>query len=162
MGFRSFGAAQPWRRAVAAAAGCVLLSCCLSACAGSWQGEPPCFPPSYEVSPRVAVPGDSVTVHAADADCNPRYGQNARIYVSVTDAAGQELLSTTSPMNDAGGFVFKFEVPPHAAPGDAAVEAYPFGVDWCDDTGTNNRVRRAEGFSRVSCAARTMPLTIIP
>lgn len=142
--------------------GCLLSACYLSACAGSWQGEPPCFPPSYEVSPGVAGRGDSVTVHAADADCNPRYGQNARIYVSVTDAAGHAFVSTTAAMNDAGGFAFQFDVPLQAAPGEASVEAYPFGVDWCDDTGTNNRVRHAEGFSRASCAARTKPLTITP
>lgn len=160
MGFQAFWARPPGKRVVTAATGCVLFAGCLSACAGSWQGEPPCFPPAYEVSPGVAGPGDPVTVRAADAGCNPRYGNNARIHITVTDAAGQNVLSTTSPMNDAGGFVFQFEVPPHAAPGVATVEAYPFGVDWCDDTGTNNRVPHAQGFSRTSCAAPAKPLTI--
>lgn len=162
MGFRAHRADQSRKSVAVMATAGVLVSCLSSACGGSWQGEPPCLPPSYAVTPAVAKPGDAVTVHAADADCNPRYGQDARIYVSVTDAAGHTVVSTTAAMNDAGGFSYQFDVPLAAAPGEASVEAYPFGVDWCDDTGTNNRVRHAEGFSRASCAARTRPLTITP
>ncbi|UUL75172.1 hypothetical protein NG819_12550 [Pseudarthrobacter sp. Fe7] len=48
------------------------------------------------------------------------------------------------------------------APGKAAVEAYPYGMDWCDDTGRNNRVAHPSGLTRTSWAARTEALTITP
>ena len=81
-----------------------------------------------------------MTVSAPDADCNPRYGKNARIQVSVTDATGAEVVKTTTAMNDAGGFTYTFVVPAGTALGDAAVTTVPFNIDWCDDTGRNNRV----------------------
>jgi len=162
MGFRAHRADKSRKSVAVMATALVLVSCLSSACNGSRQGEPPCFPPNYAVNPTVAKPGDAITVHAADAGCNPRYGQNARIQIIVTDAAGHVAISTTAPMNDAGGFSYQFDVPLQTAPGEASVEAYPLGVDWCDDTGTNNRVPHAEGFSRASCAARTKPLAISP
>lgn len=54
---------------------------------------------------------------APDADCNPRYGVNARIQVAMRDASGVEVLATTAPMNDAGGFSYAFEVPVRTAAG---------------------------------------------
>lgn len=102
-----------------------------------------------------------MTVQAQDADCDPRYGENARIKVTVTDPLGQEIINTTAPMNDAGGFSYTFEVPADAAQGEAAVEAYPHNVDWCDDTGKNNRVSDGNvQFLRASCAERIELLTI--
>lgn len=124
--------------------------------------EPPCFPPVYSVKPAVVKPGETVTVHAGDADCNPRYGQNALVQITLSDVRGEKVIMTTAPMNDAGGFTYQFEVPPQAAPGQASVEAYPYGVDWCDDTGRNNRVAHPSGLARTSCAVRTEPLTIGP
>ena len=56
------------------------------------------------VAPSSAKPGDAVTVMAPDADCNPRYGSNARIQVIMTDAAGMDVVAATAPMNDAGAF----------------------------------------------------------
>ncbi|WP_457950354.1 hypothetical protein ACTAQI_07095 [Pseudarthrobacter sp. alpha12b] len=114
------------------------------------------------MNPLAAKAGDTVTVNAPDADCNPRYGQNARIQITVTDTSNQKVINTTAPMTDAGGFSFQFEVPPGVVPGEATVEAYPYGVDWCDDTGRNNRVAHPAGLVRVSCAARTQALTITP
>lgn len=102
-----------------------------------------------------------MTVAAEDSDCDPRYGENARISVTVTDALGKRVISTTAPMNDAGGFSYSFQVPTDASPGEAAIEAYPHNLDWCDDTGKNNRVSDAEqSFVRASCAARIEPLVI--
>jgi hypothetical protein len=103
-----------------------------------------------------------VTVAAPDADCNPRYGKNARIQVSVTDATGVEVVNTTAAMNDAGGFTYTFVVPARTAVGDAVVTAMPYNVDWCDDTGRNNRVGGAGevGLALVSCAAPMKPLTV--
>lgn len=101
---------------------------------------------------------------APDADCNPRYGGHARIQVTMIDAAGVEVLAATAPMNDAGSFSYGFDVPAGTAAGEAAITALPFNIDWCDDTGRNNRVAGAGGainLERVSCVIPTRPLTII-
>ena len=147
-------------------AGVVLLAVGVSGCASTipGNGEPPCFPPAFSVAPSSAQPGDRVTVMAPDAACNPRYGRNARIQVTMTDAAGVEVLTATAPMNDAGGFTYGFEVPAGTAVGEAAITAMPFNIDWCDDTGRNNRVAGAGAavtLERVSCVIPTRPLTII-
>ncbi len=119
------------------------------------------MPPDYSVSPSTVETGGTVTIQAQDSDCNPRYGQNARIQVTVTDVEGTNLLRTTAPMSDAGGFTYSFDVPQGAKPGAATVEAYPYGVDWCDDTGQNNRVSGPDpSIVRASCAARIEALAI--
>ncbi|MGX9898823.1 hypothetical protein ACW0JT_01210 [Arthrobacter sp. SA17] len=104
-----------------------------------------------------------MTVTAADADCDPRYGENALIWVVVTDAVGTEIIDETADMNDAGGFTYSFKIPPHAAPGEGFVTATPYAVDWCDDTGRNNRAGGAvPALQLVSCATPMKPLTITP
>jgi hypothetical protein len=137
---------------VLAAAGCDFPS----------AGEPPCFPPPYSVSPSSARPGERVTVQAQDADCNPRYGANARIQISVTDSSGARVVNTTSAMNDGGGFAYTFIVPARTARGKAAVTAVPYNIDWCDDTGRNNRMAGATVvlLERASCVLPVKPLTI--
>jgi hypothetical protein len=156
--------AQPRQRAVLVSVAAVLLIFAPTACRAShqWQAEPPCMPPNYSVSPSNAKTGETVTVQARDADCNPRYGQDALIKVIVTDAAGQKVIKETAPMSDAGGFTFQFAVPQQAAAGEASVEAVPSALDWCDDTGRNNRIPQSSAIQRVSCAARSVPLTITP
>ena len=144
----------------AAAALAVLLSGC-----GADTGlgaAPPCLPPEYSVSPTEARPGQAVTVAAGDADCNPRYGSNARIEVTVVDASGAEIVDATVPMNDGGGFTYAFVIPEQAAAGEAAVTAMPRNIDWCDDTGRNNRVATVAGdqLERAACALPLKPLTI--
>jgi len=148
--------------AISATVGALVLVASISGCASSTDGEPPCFPPAYSLTPTEAKPGQSVTVAAPDADCRPRYGKNARIQVSVTDATGVEVVNTTAAMNDAGGFTYTFVVPARTAVGDAVVTALPYNVDWCDDTGRNNRVAGAGevGLALVSCAAPMKPLTV--
>ncbi len=146
-------------------AGVLLLATGASGCASTFpgNGEPPCFPPAFTVTPSSAKPGDTVTVTAPDADCDPRYGGNARIQVTMTDVAGVEVLDTTAPMNDAGGFSYAFKVPPRTAAGEAVITAMPFNIDWCDDTGRNNRVTgagAARTLERVSCVIPMKPLTI--
>ena len=72
------------------------------------------------------------------------------------------MLEALAPMTDDGGFTFVFTVPPATAPGEAAVMAYPYNLDWCDDTGVNNRAgagRRT--LVLVSCAERRVPLVIL-
>ncbi|MCT9868684.1 hypothetical protein [Paenarthrobacter aurescens] len=124
-------------------------------------GSPPCMPPEYQVTPSSARPGEAVTVSALDAKCDPRYGKKAAVLIVVTDAAGAEVVNTTAPMSDAGAFAYTFDVPQQTASGAASVYAVPHGVDWCDDTGRNNRVGQGElPLERASCAMRTEPLTI--
>ncbi|MBD1544469.1 hypothetical protein G9E11_19945 [Arthrobacter sp. IA7] len=103
-----------------------------------------------------------MTVAAPDADCNPRYGANARIQIGVADSFGAKVVSTTSAMNDGGGFSYTFVVPARTAPGHATVTAVPYNVDWCDDTGRNNRVAGAAvvQLQRASCVMPVKPLTI--
>lgn len=142
----------------------ILMASGVSGCASSTSGDgaPPCFPPAFSVAPSSAKPGDRVTVTAQDAACNPRYGKDARIQVTMTDAAGMEVLTATAPMNDAGSFSYGFDVPAGTAAGEAAITAMPFNIDWCDDTGRNNRVAGAAvTLERVSCVLPTKPLTII-
>ena len=113
------------------------------------------------MAPSNAKAGEKVTVAAPDAGCNPRYGKNALIQVIVTDAAGAEVVNTTAWMNDAGGFTYTFEVPARTAAGDAAVTALPYNIDWCDDTGRNNRADGAGvTLQRASCALPARPLAI--
>ena len=128
-------------------------------------GSQPCFPPPLSLSTASAAPGDSVTVSAHDATCNPRYGVRAQIKVEVFDGTGTMVVDSTGPMNDAGGFSFSFELPVAAVPGTWMVSAFPHDVDWCDDTGRNNRVGRgpdADGMQRVSCVLPTVELLVAP
>ncbi|GGI00196.1 hypothetical protein GCM10007170_36780 [Arthrobacter liuii] len=115
------------------------------------------------MSPSQAKAGEVVLVQAGDAHCNPRYGENALVQVTLTDATGSIVMTETAPMTDAGGFTFRFEVPTQAAPGEASVKAVPYALDWCDDTGRNNRAAHPTAtVTRTSCAARMKPLTILP
>ncbi len=129
-------------------------------CSSFPSAEPPCFPPDYSVTPTDARPGEVVTVAAPGADCNPRYGQNAQIKVVITDVRGVEVLNASAPMTDAGAFTYSFRVPAQAAAGDAAVTAMPLNIDWCDDTGRNNRAHGTAGLERASCAEPHKPITI--
>ncbi|MFJ4171625.1 hypothetical protein ACIPY3_19140 [Paenarthrobacter sp. NPDC089714] len=150
-----------YRRTAAAVATASFAAMSLSGCISYWGGAPPCMPPDYAVSPTAARPGDSVTITAEDATCDPRYGHDARVLIVVKDSTGVEVLTTTAPMADAGGFSYTFQVPATMKPGIASVGASPDGVDWCDDTGRNNRVGRGEPeLQRASCAERVKPLNI--
>lgn len=150
-----------WRSLATLVAGGIGVIAALTGCSPSFLGAPPCMPLAYSVSPSSAKIGEMVMVQAQDSDCDPRYGENAQIQVTVTDANDKKVIDTTAPMNDAGGFTYSFKVPEQATLGVAAVEAYPHNVDWCDDTGKNNRVSDAEvPLVRASCAARIEPLTI--
>lgn len=66
-------------------------------------------------------------------------------------------------MNDAGAFSSELVIPETAVPGQAMVSAYPYNVDWCDDTGKNNRVGAPESsgaleIQRISCVMPSQPL----
>lgn len=160
--FRHRAVRRGQRTLTVAALSAVFIPGAASGCASSLgNAEPPCFPPAFSVTPISAKAGDTVTVTAPDAECNPRYGDNARIQVTVTDAASVEVINATAPMNDAGGFVYSFEVPAQMAAGEAAVTAIPYNIDWCDDTGKNNRVNSAAlTLQRASCVMPMKPIRI--
>ena len=69
-------------------------------------------------------------------------------------------------MSDAGSFTYGLRIPDGTKPGDYGITALPNGLDWCDDTGQNNRVDSAEnGFEgtavvRASCAIPRVGLHI--
>ena len=73
------------------------------------------------------------------------------------------MLTATAPMNDAGGGHYGFEVPARTAAGASNITVVPFNVDWCDDTGRNNRAAgtgAAVTLERVSCVIPMRPLII--
>ncbi|GAB2709723.1 hypothetical protein ACX801_12380 [Arthrobacter bambusae] len=106
--------------------------------------------------------GDELTISAPDAPCNPRYGANALVELKITDAAGIKLVDKTAPMSDKGGFTFTFVLPKGAAPGEAKVVAMPHNIDWCDDTGHNNRVSGNATLQRASCAVPEKSFNVTP
>ncbi|PNI09876.1 hypothetical protein CXX84_04420 [Arthrobacter sp. AFG7.2] len=101
-----------------------------------------------------------MTVAAAGAGCNPRYGANAQVQVSVTDESGAEVINAMTSMTDSGEFTYSFIVPAEIAVGEATVTAMPHNIDWCDDTGRNNRAGGAVQLELASCAKPEKPLTI--
>jgi hypothetical protein len=120
------------------------------------------MPPAFTVTPSQAEPGDRVTVSAPETTCDARYGRDAQVKVTVRDAAGAQVLDELAPMTDDGGFSFEFTVPLAAAPGQAAVVAYPYNLDWCDDTGVNNRAGAGPTtLITVSCVEPMVPLLIL-
>ncbi|MHA7262211.1 hypothetical protein ACX80W_03290 [Arthrobacter sp. TMN-37] len=131
-----------------------------AACTPYSGTAPPCFPPAFSVTPAAAAPGETVTVAAPPVDCDPRYGDDARIRIVVTDERGVEAIDTTAPMTDAGEFAYTFPVPARMAVGKASVMAEPDDVDWCDDTGRNNRIQGSRMWERTSCVLPVEPLTI--
>lgn len=140
----------------------ISIATALTGCNSSSTGEPPCFPPKFSAHPSSARIGDQITVSASDAQCNPRYGQNARIKITFTDFSGGKVVDTTAPMNDAGGFTYTFNVPTETAPGEGSISAYPYDIDWCDDTGRNNRAdATAAALTLASCAMPQESITII-
>lgn len=148
-------------RPVAAFLAVALMALGVSGCRDV-AGPPPCMPPAYTVTPSEAKPGDEVTVSAPDTTCDARYGQGARIQVTFTDAAAVTVLEELAPMTDDGGFTFAFTVPAAAAAGEGGVSAVPYGLDWCDDTGVNNRAGAGpQTLVLVSCAERMVPLVVL-
>lgn len=150
---------KSWQLLIAVLVGSALVTT-TGACSSSSDGEPPCLPPAYSVTPASATPGDTVTIAAPEADCNPQYGPDAQIQVSVTDESGAEVINATTSMTDSGEFTYTFTVPAEIAVGEATVTAMPHNIDWCDDTGRNNRAGGTVQLELASCAKPEKPLTI--
>ncbi|WP_269940075.1 hypothetical protein [Arthrobacter sp. HY1533] len=79
-----------------------------------------------------------------------------------------EIFHGLGPMSDDGGFTFELAVPGTAEPGTATVMAWPHNLDWCDDTGVNNRINgvgapgQDPGLELVDCINPAKPLQIEP
>ena len=126
----------------------------------------PCLPPPFTLSSATVKPGGTVTVTANDSTCHPRYGQEAQIEISVMNVKMVEIFHGLGPMSDDGGFTFELALPRTVEPGEATVTARPYDLDWCDDTGGNNRLNGAESpdpdLERVDCINPVQPLRIEP
>lgn len=152
--------AGAWARALAAALCAALMVLGLNSCRNVFA-PPPCMPPEFSITPSEAKPGDQVTVSAPDTTCDARYGQDAQVSVDLLDQYGTPVLKQLAPMTDDGGFSFVFTVPSGMAPGKAGVTAYPYNLDWCDDTGVNNRAASGtQSLVLVACAQLVVPLEI--
>lgn len=152
---------RAWARVLAVALCAVPVLVGTTSCRNIFA-PPPCMPPEFTVSPAAAKPGDQITVSAPDTTCDARYGTDAQVQVTVKDATGTAVLEELAPMSNDGGFTFVFTVPAGVAPGKAGVTAYPYGMDWCDDTGVNNRAGAGpQTLVVVSCAQRLVPLVIL-
>jgi hypothetical protein len=57
-------------------------------------------------------------------------------------------------------FAYSFDVPDQMAIGDAAVTAMPYNIDWCVDTGRNNRAGSTVKSKAASCAKPVESLSI--
>lgn len=133
----------------------------LASCSADTRPDSACMPPEFSLSQGTAQRGDPVQISAPDADCDPRYGPQAQVEISITDAQGTEVIHTTEPMGDAGKFSYTFEVPQDMELGKAAISAFPHAVDWCDDTGVNNRIYGGLAIVRASCSIPVKTLAII-
>lgn len=130
------------------------------------QGAPGCMPPKYGVDSASVKAGGTLTVSAQDATCDPRYGPDAQIELALMDSAGNVFYSVRGPMSDAGAFALKIKVPSSVMPGEYGISAMPYDIDWCDDTGKNNRVSNpgetgpGELIERASCAMPFLPVVV--
>lgn len=139
----------------------------LSGCQPPFSGAPPCMPPDYVLEPSTVKAGSALKVWAPDATCNPRYGERAQIQIELLDEQNEVLLSKLAPMGDAGSFEHSLRIPADLKPGNYNISASPHGVDWCDDTGRNNRIENPDfGRSgvlvvRASCATPYEPFRVV-
>ncbi len=125
------------------------------------------MPPAYTLDSPVVAPGGTLGISAPDATCNPGYGEDAKICIELVDDFQHVVTTELAPMSDAGSFTHGLRIPIGTKPGAYAITAMPDGVEWCDDTGRNNRLDGAaigvNGMStaRASCAAPRVGFQVI-
>ena len=146
----------------------VLLTGCQPSAVMPPHGAPPCGPPAYVLEPSSVKAGSTLKVSAPDATCDPRYGERAQIQLEVLDSRNQVLFAELAPMGDAGSFDHVLRIPADTKPGSYGVSATPHDLDWCDDTGRNNRVgstglpQSGTVIVRASCAMPLVSFTVTP
>ncbi|WP_411732585.1 hypothetical protein [Paeniglutamicibacter sp.] len=130
----------------------------VSGCSVILHSSRPCMPPNYTLDSLVIAPGGTLRISAPDATCDPRYGEDAKVRIDLVNGHQDVLLTELAPMSDAGAFTHTMEIPASLTPGTYGISAAPDRVDWCDDTGHNNRVENP-GFGdsgllvvRAACA----------
>lgn len=126
----------------------------------------PCPPPAYTLGSATVAPGGELIISAPDATCDPRYGQDAQIQIELLDSANQVIDTKLAPMADAGSFDYAMKLPASLKPGTYGISATPHNLDWCDDTGKNNRTENP-GFGttglvmvRASCVTPLEQLSV--
>lgn len=144
-------------------ASAVVLACALgvlaTGCQPPFSGAPPCRPPAYVVDPASVEAGETITVSAPDATCDPRYGERAQIQVELLDDQNEVILTELAPMGDAGSFEHTLRIPAGTKPGSYGISATPHDIDWCDDTGRNNRVGEPGAGQRGLAVVRALCVT---
>lgn len=129
----------------------------VSGCSAIPQSSRPCMPPEYTLDSAVIAPGGTLRISAPDATCDPRYGEDAKVRIDLVNVRQEVLLTELAPMSDAGAFTHALEIPASLEPGSYGISAAPDGVDWCDDTGRNNRLENPDfgdtglGVLRAAC-----------
>lgn len=128
-----------------------------AAYAGPFFGPSRCEQPEWTLSPTTVAPGRVVSIRAIDApECDPRYGRDAEVQISLSDGRSHPLLDVRAPMSSAGAFEAELVIPEDAEPGDYFVSAIPYDIDNCFDT----NARSSETITRTSCAALLKPLIV--
>lgn len=107
----------------------VLVPAVMTGCSSTPDLPPPCMPPSFSTSVSEARAGDTVIISAPAATCNPSYGADAKVEISISTASGEKLLDTKAAMEDNGAFEYSYRIPKSAKPGVLAVSAAPADVD---------------------------------
>ncbi|WP_105549249.1 hypothetical protein [Arthrobacter sp. MYb227] len=120
--------------------GLVLVSAACAQGPASSGDSQPCPPPQYSLGSSSVSAGGELKISAQDATCDPRYGQDAQIQLQLLDSANQVLETKLAPMADAGSFDYTLKLPASLKPGTYGISATPHNLDWCDDTGVNNRI----------------------
>lgn len=118
----------------------------VTACAGGPggpSGPPPCPPPAYSLSAESVTAGGTLRVSAPEATCNPSYGNNAQIEIQLVDSKHKVIETKLAPMTDTGSFNYQLTVPSTLRAGTYSISALPHDLDWCDDTGVNNRLKKS-------------------
>ncbi|GAA1498393.1 hypothetical protein GCM10009628_33970 [Paeniglutamicibacter kerguelensis] len=138
-----------------------------TACIPQYFGSRPCMPPDYVVAPSSLRAGEDLKISAPDATCDPRYGERAQIQIELLNGQNEVLLTKLAPMGDAGSFEHTLRIPATTKPGSYSISASPFNVDWCDDTGKNNRLENP-GFGqsgvievRAACATPYVAFRVV-
>lgn len=130
----------------------------VAGCAAPIHTSDPCMPPAYTLESPVAAPGETLGISAPGATCNPGYGKDAQVRIELVDNQQQVVSTELAPMSDDGAFTHDLRIPGGTTPGSYGITAIPDGMDWCDDTGRDNRLCVADlgvnGISaaRASCA----------
>lgn len=133
---------------------------------GGPSGPPPCPPPAYTLGSDSVAQGGTLRVSAPEATCNPSYGDKAQIEIQLLDSQHKVLETQLAPMRDTGSFDYQLALPSTLRAGTYSISAFPHDLDWCDDTGVNNRLKNSSSQNsgvvivRASCVIPIKEFTV--